>query len=174
MKNNDDRPNIYHLLIRYSDNYGPEEGTIKAHMNIIGKLGYVWLGKFGLPISEAKREAIRGQVAVGKKSYLLLLKSIKTSSELIIAELEDIRRTLPRKELNYVPEYYRKQTYRVGAYLKIKKLWTIDISILRSFRIASSALPALQSISEGMGSFFFLIANDEFSLVKARAKKLAF
>ncbi len=172
MRDLDNEGNVYHLLVRYTDNFGPIEGTIREHLKVIKDQGYVWFGKYGQPISASRREAFLRQIAAGTKTYLLLMKSIKNISDLSIAELEDIKRNLPGFELYKVPEYYRKEPGRVGTYLKIRRLWSVDMSTLRSFRIASSGFPALESISHGMCSFFFLIADEGFSLAKVKGKQL--
>jgi len=174
MKNDQAPENRYHLLIRFSDNVAPPEGTIEAHGNILAKHGYVWLGKFGKTIAAAKRNEILSQIDRKVKSYLLLAKSIRASSDIVVGELEDVRRTLPESELSKVPEYYRKNTTQVGAWFKIRKFWTVDKNVLRKFTIRSSGFPAFQSISEGMATFFFLIADADFELTKAGARKLPY
>ena len=41
------------LALRFSDNYAPEEGTIRLHEELINEYGFVWYGKFGNKIKQS-------------------------------------------------------------------------------------------------------------------------
>ena len=40
------------IALRFAEYFAPPEGTIKAHEEVISKVGYVWYGKMGNAVSE--------------------------------------------------------------------------------------------------------------------------
>lgn len=40
------------IALRYSEKSAPSEGTIKAHIDVLKKNGYVWYGKIGKIIGD--------------------------------------------------------------------------------------------------------------------------
>ena len=43
---------MYSIALRFAEKFSPDEGTIKAHQNLLEKKGFVWYGKMGNPVSD--------------------------------------------------------------------------------------------------------------------------
>ena len=46
------------IALRFSNNFAPDEGTIRAHEAVVSERGYVWYGKLGSRISNQAKNAI--------------------------------------------------------------------------------------------------------------------
>lgn len=128
------------IALRFSDNYAPEEGTIKLHNDIINKYGYVYYGKFGNPILESYCNEVLSE----NNPRILLIKS--GFAERYWAYIDDITRTIEEPEK--VPEYYRNKSDSVRCWFKIKKIEPADKNVMSKCTIISTGVP-LSSASKG-------------------------
>ena len=49
------------IALRFAEIFAPPEGTIGAHDEVIRRVGYVWYGKMGTPLSQKVIESIMEQ-----------------------------------------------------------------------------------------------------------------
>lgn len=150
------RQSLKHLLIRYSDKLAPPEGMIHLHNQMIKDYGYVWMGKFGRPISENNLNMLKLQIEQKKPTYLFLVQKFEKNYLITVAEIASFSKSLIREELDKVPSYYRQNHKNVGTWFKIKKFYNIDNSILTKTLIASSGIPAIKTLPYSMTGFFIV------------------
>lgn len=77
------------IALRFSDNFAPKRGTIAAHQELIDRLGFVWYGKMGTPVSES----IANEILAPKHLKILLIHS--GTPNRYWATVSSIQRNLP-------------------------------------------------------------------------------
>src|ERR1022692_4481512 len=66
-------PAEIHIVMRFSDSVGPAQGTIEAHLEVLGRHGAVWFGKMGKTLSASNIETLNAQVRNGVATHLYLV-----------------------------------------------------------------------------------------------------
>lgn len=151
---------LIHLLMRFSDNLAPSDGTIKEHLKIINKYGHVWFGKIGRKIGNAGQNQIYDQIKNNKKSYLFLCKA-KERDYMYIGQILDIKGSIESKELNKVPPYYRDKVDMISLWLKIGKFWQSKKSLLNKI-YGSYGLPISNLIDRTMTGHMWVKTEKNF------------
>lgn len=119
------------IALRFSENFAPSEGTIKANQDIIDSNGYVWYGKLGTKISnEAKNNILKEDV-----SKVLLIHSGKTDR--YWAFIEDISFECPA-DIENIPPYYRSDRDKFKTWFKISRFEKAPKDILTKCVVESS------------------------------------
>jgi hypothetical protein len=161
---------LIHLLIRFSDNLASSEGTIKEHLKIIDKYGYVWFGKFGRKIGKLIQNQIYAQIKNEKESYLFLCKA-KDKKYIYISKILDIKKSIESEEFNKVPLYYRHKVNMVSLWIKIENFWQYKRSLLRKI-YGSYGLPISEIIDKTMTGHMLVKTRKNFSTKKLVRKLL--
>ena len=140
------------IALRFGEHFSPECGTIKAHQEMINKLGYVWYGKMGSPISEKAEKAIKTE----KEPKILLIQSGKTGR--FWAYVVEMQRKLP--PLDEIPPYYRDKADKFSFWFKIVKFEEAPKNIMSFCRVKSSRTP-LNLVSKHCLNPYFIIEVGE-------------
>ena len=85
------------IALRFADTFAPLEGTIRAHQNMINKLGFVWYGKLEAAVSTK----VSSCIMENEKSRMLLIHSGRSGR--YWAYIDKIQYDTPPKD--EIPEY---------------------------------------------------------------------
>ena len=140
------------VALRFSDNFAPDEGTIKAHEKLIQEKGYVWYGKLGLPLSHKAIDYIMSNA----DPKILLIHSGKTAR--YWAHISEILKEEP--PLDGIPTYYQDIRDKFKTWFKV--LWFEQASkdILGKCKVISSGA-ILREVSKHSMSPYFIIETEE-------------
>lgn len=139
------------IALRFSDSFAPTEGTIQAHINVIEKIGYVWYGKLGLPLSQKAISYIMENV----DPMILLIHSGKAAR--YWAHIIAVSRTTP--ELDAVPEYYRGKADQFKTWFKICSVESAPKDVLAKCHVISSGA-VLGEVSRHSMSPYYIIETE--------------
>ena len=142
---------MYSIALRYSENFAPKEGTIKAHQNMIEIKGYVWYGKMGSSVSEKNIQRLLSQ----ENPRILLIHS--GGIDRYWAYISDIKKDCPLRE--DIPEYYRDISDRFHTWFCINRFEKAEKGVM-SKCIISSSKAVLSVASRHSMSPYFLIEYD--------------
>jgi hypothetical protein len=150
-----------HILLRYSDNIAPLEGTIKAHEEVIKKNGSVWMGKFGKRAGKPIFMTFKDQIANKEPAYVFMIKSggNRKSYTIHAAVVEDISFDNPDRKL--IPKYYANKLWMVKSWFKISKFIKLDQEILRTLIGKTSMLPILGSVRKSMAGMMYVTLSNK-------------
>lgn len=142
------------IALRFSENFAPSEGTIKAHQDIIDSNGYVWYGKLGTKVSnEAKNNILKEN-----DSKILLIHSGKIDR--YWALIEDISFECPT-DIDNIPSYYRSDRAKFKTWFKVLSFEKAPKDILSNC-IVESSKQSLSNVSKfSMSPYFKIIIDDE-------------
>jgi len=140
------------ISLRFSENFAPECGTIAAHEQLIGLLGYVWYGKMGTPIS-AK---IADEIMLNEDPQILLIHSGKQNR--YWAHIMAVSRNVP--PLNEIPEYYRNMSENFRYWFKVTAFEKASSEVMSQCYVASSG-NSLSSTSMHSMSPYFIVNYEE-------------
>ena len=136
------------VALRFSENFATENGTIFEHNELIKKNGFVWYGKFGLPISLKTKELVLNN----DKAKVLLIQSGKTKR--FWAYISDIAFEEPPKE--EYPSYYHNSAEKVKTWLKVIRFEEADNDIMRKCYVKSSKVPLSDASKHSMSPYFII------------------
>ena len=89
------------LALRFGETFSPTCGTIKAHQQVIDKLGYVWYGKIGSTIADSKLKIMKEE----RTDKILLIHS--GGFDRWWAYIVEITKDTPE---NGIPDYYHSDS----------------------------------------------------------------
>lgn len=135
------------IALRFSENFAPSEGTIKAHENIIDSNGYVWYGKLGAKISNEARNNILKE----DNPKILLIHSGKLNR--YWAFIEDISFECPI-DINNIPSYYRNERTKFNTWFKVSCFEEAPKDILAKCVVESSKQPLSFVSKHSMSPYF--------------------
>lgn len=135
------------FAVRFHDGFAPACGTVKAHIDVIEKYGYVWFGKIGQGASE---KTIKECLQQGM-DRILLIDSGRVSRWW--AYIDQIQNSKP--EESFIPEYYRDKTDKIKTWFRIFRFEAAPRNILSKYKVASSG--KLMSHSSRCPSSLFII-----------------
>jgi hypothetical protein len=146
-----------HILMRFSDKFGPAVGTIKAHQDMIVSKGTVWLAKGGRPLARKHIATINQQLKNGIPTYLYLVQRVRDKYDLYCAHVLLMAREFPIAEKFLVPPYY------TGNFLLDANLW-VKLSViepsptneLEKLVLQNTATPAKSSLMYSMAGLFLV------------------
>ena len=140
------------VALRFGEHFSPECGTIAAHQQMIDKLGYVWYGKMGNPVSIKLADEIMKQ----ENLRILLISSGK--AERYWAYVNEITRVTP--PLEEIPAYYRDMSDKFKTWFKVTKFESAPRDIMSKCYVISSG-SVLGSVSRHSMSPYFIIEYKE-------------
>ena len=136
------------IALRFSDNFAPREGTIKAHQDMIDLYGFVWYGKLGFRVSDK----VAKDILKNKQPRILLIRSGKTDR--YWAEIEKIQHEVPNKE--NIPSYYRDEAGRFNTWFKIISITKVPENVLSKCYVKSSNNPLSEASRKSMSPYFVI------------------
>lgn len=141
------------IALRFGEHFAPSCGTIAAHQEVIERLGYVWYGKLGSPVSER----IRAEILNADNPKILLINSGKANR--YWACVSEIQREIPPTEA--IPEYYRSNREKFKTWLKITAFSEAPKGIMSQCTVASSGSPLSEASKHSMSPYFIIDTNEE-------------
>lgn len=143
--------------MRYGDVGVPQPGTIALHKDVIAQLGYVWIAKFGKPVSVAKLRVLNKQIRDGIETLLLLVTRKGDDLAVSSCSLLETRRDLPKTETSHIPSYYRGSgRARAGVWFRVDKIDDLTPLRLDDFVVASSNGSLREALHFSMAGAFFV------------------
>lgn len=136
------------VALRFAENFAPGCGTIAAHKELVEKLGYVWYGKLGSPVS-AK---VAGEILLQDDPKILLIHSGGTDRWW--AHVEAIKRELP--ESVAIPAYYRAQAPDFKCWFKVTSFEPADAKVMSCCVVASSGKVLTEASRHSMSPYFII------------------
>ena len=118
------------IAFRFSDNYAPACGTIKAHEEIIDQKGFVWFGKVGSAISKTTQRTILSN----DNPMMLLIHS--GHPERYWATIKAISGTMPPQDT--IPTYYKDKYENVGTWFCVTAFAKAEKDVLSKCTVVSS------------------------------------
>lgn len=140
------------IALRFSNNFAPNEGTIRAHEAVISERGYVWYGKLGSRISSRARNDILSNVT----PMVLLIHS--GAAGRYWAFIDKIKDDSP--PLEEIPAYYRDRAKDFSTWFRVLKFEEAPRDVLTHCFVASSGA-SLSNASRHSMSPYFIIDYDE-------------
>lgn len=141
------------IALRFAEYFAPPEGTIVAHEEVINRVGYVWYGKMGTPLSHKVVETILEQ----ESPRILLIHSGGT--ERYWAYVDDISREKP-EESKY-PDYYHDKSEKFKTWFKVNRFELAPRGIMAECVVASSGSVLSDASKRSMSPYFIIIAPDD-------------
>ncbi len=136
------------IALRFADNFAPVPGTIALHEEMINRLGYVWYGKLGAPISPKNIKLVMEET----NRRILLIHSGKTDR--YWAYINQVQcETPPQDE---IPEYYRGNASQFRTWFKVTKIEKAERNVLKKCRVKSSGVTLSEASSKSMSPFFII------------------
>lgn len=136
------------VALRFSENFATEKETILEHEEIILKNGFVWYGKFGLPLSLK----VKNMILKNNTAKVLLIQSGKTKR--FWAHISDIVFDEPPKE--EYPSYYHNWADKVKTWFKVTKFEEADNDIMSKCFVKSSKAPLSSASKHSMSPYFII------------------
>lgn len=136
------------IALRFSNNFAPIEGTIRAHEAMIFDNGYVWYGKLGSKIS-AK---VKSEILSNTDPMILLIHS--GSFGRYWAHIDAIQYESPPTE--EIPAYYRDRTEDFATWFKVRRFEEAPRNILSQCFVASSGTSLSFASRQSMSPYFII------------------
>lgn len=143
------------IALRFSDNFAPACGTIKAHQQMIDNYGYVWYGKLGTPISNK----IADEILNNDDPKILLIHSGQQGR--YWAYITETSREIP--PLHEIPEYYREMNSKFSCWFKVKAFEEAPKGIMSQCYIASSGNTLSEASRHSMSPYFIITFKEKSS-----------
>ena len=140
------------LALRFGETFSPECGTIEAHKKVVDKLGYVWYGKTGSPVSDQKLNEMKKE---GTNKILLIHSS---GLDRHWAYIEEISKEIPKKR---IPSYYVDMAYKFKTWFKITKIEEAPRDIMSKCYVISSKSVLSEASKYSMNPCFYITIEDE-------------
>lgn len=134
------------IALRFAENFAPQEGTIRAHEQLIEEIGYVWYGKLGAPISNSIKE----EILKSDTPRILLIQSGKFKR--YWAYVDKMQKDVP--PINEIPEYYRYDALKFHYWFKITKFVEAPSDVMNRCTVISSNMPLSESSSRSLSPYF--------------------
>lgn len=141
------------IALRYGENLAPEGGTIAAHQEVIDRLGYVWYGKFGSPVSQSVVQEVLGS----EEPRILLIQS--GGQRRYWAYIEEIKREAP--PLNEIPMYYRNIASKIRCWIKIIEIREAANNVVSRCTVVSSGKSLTEASRSSMSPYFIICYEGE-------------
>lgn len=140
------------IALRFSNNFAPECGTIKAHEELIAINGFVWYGKLGNKIS------IKVEQDILKNEFPCILLIHSGSKGRYWAFIDRIQRETP--PLQEIPAYYRDRADDFASWFRVLRFEVAANNVLSQCSVASSGA-SLSNVSRHSMSPYFIIDYNE-------------
>lgn len=136
------------IALRFSEKFSPECGTIAAHQQLIDKIGHVWYGKLGAPISDKVAE----DILQNEVPAILLINSGKLDRHW--AYITEISRETPPAE--EIPAYYRENHEKFKCWFKVIAFKDAPRGIMAQCYVASSKKVLTEASKHSMSPYFII------------------
>lgn len=140
--------NMRTIALRYSENFSPSIGTIRAHEEIIKTNGFVWYGKLGSYISDT----VRSSILSNETPQILLIES--GGQARYWAKIIDVSRVTP--PIKEIPEYYRENRDKFSSWLKVSSFEKADKNVMSRCYVISSKNSLSDASRKSMSPYFII------------------
>jgi len=140
------------LALRFGETFSPKCGTIEAHKQVINKLGYVWYGKTGSPVSDKKIDEMKAL----RTDRILLIHS--GGFDRYWAYIDKITKVTPDKG---IPTYYADMTDKFKTWFKITKIEEAPRDVMSKCHVISSTSILSEASKYSMNPCFYIEYNEE-------------
>ncbi|MGC3834839.1 hypothetical protein ACPSKX_11470 [Moritella viscosa] len=147
-----------HFLLRYSDKLSGAD-TIGEHQFMIEQHGSVWMGKFGVGMSNRFVEIAKKQLERGEPCFLYLMHGAKYTCKANIIDLVAAKTSqgeMSSIQPSITPSYYRKK--RCSIWFKLSVIEPMNSDDLQYLWLFND--PASHPCSGGMRGLIYLTYND--------------
>lgn len=141
------------IALRFGEHFAPECGTIAAHQEIIGKLGYVWYGKLGTAVSAQIIEEIKKQ----DDPKILLINSGK--SDRYWAHISAIAQEEPPE--GEFPSYYKEKAEKMKTWFKVVSFEVAPKGVMAQCAVVSSGSQLSEASKHSMSPYFKIQYDEE-------------
>jgi len=150
--------NTVHLIIRFSDNLFSVGNVIDKHNQIVSMHGFVWFGKLGQVISQTRMDILKSQITSSTPTYVFLVKGNRQQSTFYKANLLGISKELPRKDMKFIPDYYKEFNLLkyITTWIMISETISIEPSIMSKFKAVNSVFPILETLARSSSGYFLI------------------
>lgn len=136
------------IALRFSENFAPECGTIKAHNDMIDANGYIWYGKLGKRISDT----VARDIMKNDHPRILLIHS--GSYERYWAFIDQIQTEQP--PIHEIPEYYRDLSSKFNTWFRVLRFEKAPQDIMSQCFVTSSGKPLSTASKHSMSPYFII------------------
>lgn len=136
------------VALRFFDKFAPKDGTIIEHQKIIDKLGYVYYGKLGNPVSDKNIKMLMSQDEV----KLLLIHSGK--SDRYWAIVDKIIKEQPI--FDEFPAYYHNMADKFRTWFRIVKIEQAPNDVMSKCKVVSSGSTLGEASRHSMSPYFII------------------
>ena len=136
------------IALRFSNNFAPDEGTIRAHEAVISDQGYVWYGKLGSRISSRAKNDILSN----ENPMILLIHS--GAAGRYWAFIDMIKDETPPPET--IPIYYRDRAKDFSTWFRVLRFEKAPRDILAHCFVASSGASLSNASRHSMSPYFII------------------
>lgn len=136
------------VALRFFEKFAPDDGTIAEHQKVIDRLGYVYYGKMGNPVSDKNIHMLAEQGEI----KLLLIHSGKTDR--YWATVEEIVKVRP--SFDEFPSYYHDISDKFKTWFKIVKIEEAPKDVMGKCKVASSGITLGEASKHSMSPYFII------------------
>ncbi len=140
------------LALRFGETFSPSCGTIKAHQQVIDKNGYVWYGKSGAPVSDAKIAELKKE----ETDRILLIHS--GGFDRWWAYIDGITKETPSFG---IPDYYSENASKFKTWFRIIRFEEAPKDIMSKCVVISSKSKLSDASRYSMNPCFYIEINDD-------------
>ena len=158
---------VPHTLIRFSEKWAPDSGTVNLHLDELKNSGVVWIAKFGKGIGKKNIYAANTEIAKDGRVFLILMTSEEREPDDIrprgaIFLLDEVRDNSDFSRKNEgVPGYYRRIPMNSSTWFKARSGLALANDQLNEIAVISSRTPAPHTLRRSMASFFKVAVPNE-------------
>lgn len=141
-----------HVLIRVRSEDGK---TMMQHSRVLSESGVVMFGKMGSALGRDLIADLSAQIVAGVKTYVIFAvkKGWNGKYHFYKAELVSLSASISAEDLLLVPDYYRADSQKVSAWLKLRSLEGMTHAEATTVYVISSGREALSSLNSSASVF---------------------
>ena len=145
-------------MIRFSDNLFSVGDVTDKHNQVVSLYGFVWFGKIGQSISQARIDILRSQIANSRPTHVYLVKGNRQKSTFYQSNLLGITKTLSVKDRRFIPSYYKKFDLLkyMSTWIKLSEITAIESSTMSKFKTVNSVFPILETLVRSSSGYFLV------------------
>ena len=142
------------IALRFSNNFAPDIGTIRAHEELINETGFVWYGKLGSKI------AVKVATDIMKNEFPRILLIHSGAAARYWAYIDKTQNEVPERD--GIPEYYRNRADDFKSWFRVVRFEEAPKDILSNCFVASSHAPLSYASRHSMSPYFIIDVADGF------------
>ncbi len=136
------------IALRFSNNFAPEEGTIRAHEAVIAEKDFVWYGKLGSRISNRAKD----DILENDDPRILLIHSGATGR--YWGHIDKIQNEIPPTD--EIPAYYRDRAQDFGSWFRVRSFEEAARNVLSHCFVVSSGASLSTASRRSMSPYFII------------------